>query len=227
MNGLKQLQKMNIPTINEQRAMNVNRVLEEQIKNELKLLEDVKKDVNIERSIQQDVINQTQQDLKTDAQINEQIRFDTNRVHILNQEIISESVELNELKQMINSVKNTVGNQNHSLVENLQYLKNKNSADQQKIFYQQLQTQYLIIINFYLFYLFMILAFIWGYYWFFVKTGYTIYMKWFWYLHIFFYPYFAIYVEFASYLIGKFILSWINGNPFYFWNNYTSYPPIV
>jgi hypothetical protein len=145
----------------------------------------------------------------------------------LNQEIISDSLELNELKNILGSVKKTIGTQNQSLTENLQYLKNKNSADQQKIFYQRLQTQYLIIINFYLFYLFMILSVIWGYNWFFVKTGYSIYMKCFWYLHVFFYPYLAIYFEFVLYLLGKFFVSWINSNPFYFWNNYTSYPPIV
>jgi hypothetical protein len=120
----------------------------------------------------------------------------------------------------------TITNQNNSLSENLKYMKNKNSADQQKIFYLRLQTQYMVIVNFYLFYLYTFLAIIFGYYWFFVKPGYTIYMKWFWYLHIIALPYFLVYLEFVFYYMLKFIFSWITGNPFLPWHNYTSFPPV-
>jgi len=220
-------QLVDIPSINEKRATENSRMLEQEIKNEINLLEQVKQEVKDERHIRQKIIDTNQRDLQKDADINQQIRFDTNRVHILNKEIITNSLQVNELKDVIDTVKNTIHSQNQSLDENLQLLKNTNSADQQKIFYQQLQTQYLVIINFYLFYLFLLLSLVWGYYWFFVKEGYNIYMKWFWYLHVIFYPYLAIYFEFVLYLTGGFIFSWFNGNPFYPWNNYTSYPPIV
>jgi hypothetical protein len=201
--------------------------LKKKVNEEINVLEEVREDVDKETQIKQEIDKRIQKNLQTDENIKKQIHFDNSRVHFLNQEIIADSVQLNDLKPMISSVKDTIGKQNHSLIENLQYLQNKNSADQQKIFYQQLQNQYLVITNFYLFYLFMVLSIIWGYYWFFMKTGYNIYWKWFLYLNLFFYPYLAIYFEFALYLIGKFFISWINGNPFYFWNNYTSYPPIV
>ena len=167
----------------------------------------------------------------------QQRQFDDNRLdilsqkeklHILNKKIKDEKLTLKELEGAVDTVKRTVRKQNNSLDENLRYLQNKNSADQQKIHYQQLQTEYLIILNFYLLYLFMALALVWGYFWFFVrKTNMTIYSKWFWYLHVFFYPYLAIYFEFVTYLLIRYVISLINGNPFYPWNNYTSYPPIV
>jgi len=121
---------------------------------------------------------------------------------------------------------NTVINQNKSITENLNYMKNKNSAAQQKIVYLQLQADYMVFINFYLFYFFMFLAVIFGFYFFTVKKGYTTYMKIFWYLHLFFLPYLLVYSEFVGYYILKFIFSWITGSPYLPWHNYTSFPPI-
>lgn len=163
--------------------------------------------------------------------LNEQIDFEKDNLHSLKQKIKDETdklEELSDLKDVVDTVKNTIHKQNKSLDENLQLLQNKNSADQQKIYYQQLQTEYLVIINFYLFYLYMILALIWGYFWFFVRDSeMSRFMSWFWYLHVFLYPYIAIYLEFFLYVVGRFVFSWFNGNPYYPWNNYTSYPPIV
>ena len=121
---------------------------------------------------------------------------------------------------------NTVINQNKSITENLNYMKNKNSADQQKIVYLQLQADYMVFINYYLFSFFMFLAIIFGFYFFTVKKGYTTFMKIFWYLHLFFLPYLLVYCEFVTYYILKFVFSWITGSPYLPWHNYTSFPPI-
>jgi hypothetical protein len=124
------------------------------------------------------------------------------------------------------ALKNTITNQNKSLNENLTYLQNKSLADKQVMFYHKLQTQYLVIVNFYLFYLYMLLAIIFGYFWFFVKEGYSIQMKWFWYLHILILPYLLVYTEFVCYYFFKIILSLLSMSPLYVWNNYTSFPPV-
>ena len=123
-------------------------------------------------------------------------------------------------------IKNTITNQNVSLNKNLKYLQNKSLADKQVIFYHKLQTQYMVIVNFYLFYLYMLLAVIFGYFWFFVKTGYSTQMKWFWYLHVLILPYLLVYTEFVGYYFLKIILSWLSMSPLYVWNNYTSFPPV-
>ena len=123
-------------------------------------------------------------------------------------------------------IKNTITNQNVSLNKNLKYLQNKSLADKQVIFYHKLQTQYMVIVNFYLFYLYMLLAVIFGYFWFFVKTGYSTQMKWFWYLHVLILPYLLVYTEFVGYYFFKIILSWLSMSPLYVWNNYTSFPPV-
>lgn len=123
-------------------------------------------------------------------------------------------------------IKNTITNQNVSLNKNLKYLQNKSLADKQVIFYHKLQTQYMVIVNFYLFYLYMLLAVIFGYFWFFVKTGYSTQMKWFWYLHVLILPYLLVYTEFVCYYFLKIILSWLSMSPLYVWNNYTSFPPV-
>lgn len=129
-------------------------------------------------------------------------------------------------KWLPKSLKNTITNQNKSLNENLKYLQNKSLADKQVIFYHKLQTQYMVIVNFYLFYLYMLLAVIFGYFWFFVKTGYSTQMKWFWYLHVLILPYLLVYTEFVGYYFFKIILSWLSMSPLYVWNNYTSFPPV-
>jgi hypothetical protein len=123
-------------------------------------------------------------------------------------------------------IKKTITNQNKSLNENLTYLQNKSLADKQVIFYHKLQTQYMVIVNFYLFYLYMLLAIIFGYFWFFVKAGYSIRMKWFWYLLILILPYLLVYTEFVGYYFFKIILSLLSMSPLYVWNNYTSFPPV-
>ena len=130
------------------------------------------------------------------------------------------------LKNPQEALNKTVSNQNKSITENLNYMKNKNSADQQKIVYLQLQADYMVFINFYLYSFFMFLAIIFGFYFFTVKKGYTTNMKIFWYLHIFFLPYLLIYCEFVTYYILKFVFSWITGSPYLPWHNYTSFPPI-
>ena len=130
------------------------------------------------------------------------------------------------LKNPRKALDKTVSNQNKSITENLNYMKNKNSADQQKIVYLQLQADYMVFINFYLYSFFMFLAIIFGFYFFTVKKGYTTFMKIFWYLHIFFLPYLLIYCEFVTYYILKFVFSWITGSPYLPWHNYTSFPPI-
>ena len=124
------------------------------------------------------------------------------------------------------NIKKTIANQNKSLNENLKYLQNKSLADKQVIFYHKLQTQYMVIVNFYLFYLYMLLAIIFGYFWFFVKVGYSVRMKWFWYLHVLILPYLLVYTEFVCYYFFKIILSWLSMSPLYVWNNYTSFPPV-
>jgi hypothetical protein len=130
------------------------------------------------------------------------------------------------VKNRRKALNNTVSNQNKSITENLNYMKNKNSADQQKIVYLQLQADYMVFINYYLFSFFMFLAIIFGFYFFTVKKGYTTNMKIFWYLHLFFLPYLLIYCEFVTYYILKFVFSWITGSPYLPWHNYTSFPPI-
>jgi hypothetical protein len=52
-------------------------------------------------------------------------------------------------------------------------------------------------------------------------------MKVFWYLHIIFLPYLAIYVELVLYLLWGYFYSWVNMIPYSPWRSYTNYPPIV
>jgi hypothetical protein len=124
------------------------------------------------------------------------------------------------------NITNTITNQNKSLNENLKYLQNINSADQQQVYYNDLQTEFLHVLNFYLFYLYLILAVFFGYYWFYMKKGYSFYLKIFWYLHVIGLPYLLIYSEFVAFYMFNFVYFWITGTPFYPWRNYTSYPPL-
>ena len=123
-------------------------------------------------------------------------------------------------------ITNTITNQNKSLSENLKYLQNTNSADQQQVYYNDLQTEFLHVLNFYLFYLYLSLAVFFGYYWFYTKKGYSFNLKIFWYLHVIFLPYLLIYCEFVIFYIFNFVYFWITGTPFYPWRNYTFYPPL-
>ena len=219
------IQKANLEEIKRQNE--IQKRNKEQIKKQDEILDELKQDVKDEKALYKDIDGKIKKNLKKNVEIRKNIHTDNEREHKISREIIKDRKELQVLDDALHIVNTAVAKQNNTIEENLQFLQNKNSADQQKIYYQQIQTQYLLIFNFYLFYLYVVLAVIWGVYWFFVKNGYSTYLKWFWYLHVIFYPYLAVYFEFVLYYIWGFVTSWFNGNPFYPWNNYTSYPPIV
>ena len=145
----------------------------------------------------------------------------------LNTEQAQINVENANLATETRNMNATIGNQNTALSQNMKLTDSQNAADQQKVFYQKLQTDYIVMINFYLFYFYTLLAILFFYPCFFVDKEHNFYAKIFVYLHILFYPYLVVYYEFVVYYIWQYCCYWISGNPFYPWNNYTSYPPII
>ena len=109
---------------------------------------------------------------------------------------------------------------------NITYLQGLYSADNQKIAYEQQHITYWVSINFWLFYIYVLLALIYAFKLFGYGTG-SLKMKIFWYLHILLLPYFAIYTELAVYLFLSYLYAWVTGQPFVVWNYFTSYPSIV
>ena len=121
---------------------------------------------------------------------------------------------------------NSINNQNTQLENQINYLNGTYSADNQKIVYEQSQINFWIRINFWLLYTYILLALIYAIKLFAYGTG-TLRGKIFWYLHILFLPYLAIYIELAVYLFLTYIYDWVTGKPFVMWNYFTSYPPFV
>lgn len=120
----------------------------------------------------------------------------------------------------------SIQNQNKSLNDNTNYLSGNFSSDNQKFLYQQQHILYWTAVNFWMFYIYMVLAVVYGLILFIFKEG-GLGMKIFWYLHVFFYPYLAIYCEIAGFLFFMYVYCWVVGQPFTVWRYFTSYPSIV
>jgi hypothetical protein len=120
----------------------------------------------------------------------------------------------------------SIQNQNKSLNDNIKYLSGNFSSDNQKFLYQQQYILYWTAANFWMFYIYMVLAVVYGLILFIYKEG-GLGMKIFWYLHVFFYPYLAIYCEIALFLFFMYVYCWVVGQPFTVWRYFTSYPSIV
>jgi hypothetical protein len=120
----------------------------------------------------------------------------------------------------------SIQNQNKSLNDNINYLSGNFSSDNQKFLYQQQYILYWTAANFWMFYIYMVLAVVYGLILFIYKEG-GLGMKIFWYLHVFFYPYLAIYCEIAGFLFFMYVYCWVVGQPFTVWRYFTSYPSIV
>lgn len=152
------------------------------------------------------------------GQLNATIKAD-NTITQADDDVIAENPEI---------IQTALNSQNTALADNLKMMQGTNAANEQLKFYLDLQTDYLIRINFYLFYLYMLLAILFFFPCFFDgSTAYSLWVKILFYLHVFFYPYLVVYYEFVFYYLLVWIRSWISGNPFYPWTNYTSYPPII
>ena len=120
----------------------------------------------------------------------------------------------------------SIQNQNKSLNDNMNYLGGNFSSDNQKFLYQQQHILYWTAVNFWMFYIYMVLAVVYGLILFIYKEG-GLGMKILWYLHIFFYPYLAIYCEIALFLFFMYVYCWVVGQPFTVWRYFTSYVSIV
>lgn len=120
----------------------------------------------------------------------------------------------------------SIQNQNKSLNDNMNYLGGNFSSDNQKFLYQQQHILYWTAVNFWMFYIYMVLAVVYGLILFIYKEG-GLGGKIFWYLHVFFYPYLAIYCEIALFLFFMYVYCWVVGQPFTVWRYFTSYPSIV
>ena len=120
----------------------------------------------------------------------------------------------------------SIQNQNKSLNDNINYLGGNFSSDNQKFLYQQQHILYWTAVNFWMFYIYMVLAVVYGLILFIYKEG-RLGMKIFWYLHVFFYPYLAIYCEIAGFLFFMYVYCWVVGQPFTVWKYFTSYPSLV
>lgn len=120
----------------------------------------------------------------------------------------------------------SIQNQNKSLNDNTNYLSGNFSADNQKFLYQQQHILYWTAVNFWMFYIYMVLAVVYGLIFFIYKEG-GLGGKIFWYLLVFFYPYLAIYCEIAGFLFFMYVYCWVVGQPFTVWRYFTSYPSIV
>lgn len=118
-------------------------------------------------------------------------------------------------------------NQNKSLRDNITYLNGNYSSDNQKFLYEQQHITYWVAVNFWLFYIYMILAVLYGFIYFLYDGEGSLSVKILWYLHVFFYPYLIIYTELASFLFLTYIYCWVVGQPFTLWKYFTSYPSIV
>ena len=121
----------------------------------------------------------------------------------------------------------SVQNQNKSLNDNINFLGGSYSSDNQKFLYEQQYILYWVAVNFWLFYIYMILAVVYGLIYFLYNKEGSLGIKILWYLHVFFYPYLAIYCEIAGYLFFTYLYCWFVGQPFTVWKYFTSYPPIV
>jgi hypothetical protein len=120
----------------------------------------------------------------------------------------------------------SIQNQNKSLNDNINYLSGNFSSDNQKFLYQQQYILYWTAANFWMFYIYMVLAVVYGLILFIYKEG-GLGGKIFWYLLVFFYPYLAIYCEIAGFLFFMYVYCWVVGQPFTVWRYFTSYPSIV
>lgn len=120
----------------------------------------------------------------------------------------------------------SIQNQNKSLNDNTNYLSGNFSSDNQKFLYQQQHILYWTAVNFWMFYIYMVLAVVYGLILFIFKEG-RLGMKILWYLHVFFYPYLAIYCEIAGFLFFMYMYSWVVGQPFTVWKYFTSYPSVI
>jgi hypothetical protein len=120
----------------------------------------------------------------------------------------------------------SIQNQNKSLNDNINYLSGNFSSDNQKFLYQQQYILYWTAANFWMFYIYMVLAVVYGLIFFIYKEG-GLGGKIFWYLLVFFYPYLAIYCEIALFLFFMYVYCWVVGQPFTVWRYFTSYPSIV
>ena len=166
--------------------------------------------------------------------LNEQIQYLEESGNLLVNELMNEMIQDDvEMSNMIQNTKNlqnhflnAIHNQNTSLQNNITYMSGLYSGDNQKIAYEQQLVNYWVRINFWLFYIYVILALIYSFKLFAYGSG-KLSGKIFWYLHILFLPYLAIYTEIALYLFLSYVYSWITGTPFVVWNYFTSYPPIV
>jgi hypothetical protein len=134
-------------------------------------------------------------------------------------------INFNDDSNMIYYLK-SIQNQNKSLNDNTNYLGGNFSSDNQKFLYQQQHILYWTAVNFWMFYIYMVLAVVYGLILFIFKEG-GLGMKIFWYLHVFFYPYLAIYCEIALFLFFMYVYCWVVGQPFTVWRYFTSYPSIV
>ena len=134
-------------------------------------------------------------------------------------------INYNDDSNMIYYLK-SIQNQNKSLNDNMNYLGGNFSSDNQKFLYQQQHILYWTALNFWMFYIYMGLAIVYGLILFIFKEG-GLGGKIFWYLHVFFYPYLAMYCEIAGFLFFMYVYCWVVGQPFTVWRYFTSYPSIV
>lgn len=137
----------------------------------------------------------------------------------------NELINYNDDINMIYYLK-SIQNQNKSLNDNTNYLSGNFSSDNQKFLYQQQHILYWTAVNFWMFYIYMVLAVVYGLIFFIYKEG-GLGRKIFWYLLVFFYPYLAIYCEIAGFLFFMYVYCWVVGQPFTVWRYFTSYPSIV
>jgi len=121
----------------------------------------------------------------------------------------------------------SIQNQNKSLRDNLTYLNGNYSSDNQKFLYEQQHITYWVAVNFWMFYIYVILAVIYGIIYFLYDGDSSLGIKILWYLHVFFYPYLIIYIEIALFLFLTYVYCWVVGQPFTVWKYFTSYPPII
>lgn len=120
----------------------------------------------------------------------------------------------------------SIQTQNKSLKDAISHLSGNYSSDNQNFLYEQQHITYWTAVNFWMFYIYMFLAVVYGIIYFIYGEG-TLGGKIFWYLHVFFYPYLIIYTELASYLFLTYVYCWMVGQPFTLWKYFTSYPSIV
>ena len=121
----------------------------------------------------------------------------------------------------------SIQNQNKSLNDNIAFLGGSYSSDNQKFLYEKQHILYWVSVNFWLFYIYMFLAVVYGLIYFLYDKEESLGFKIFWYLHVLFYPYLIIYTELATFLFLSYVYCWSVGQPFTVWKYFTSFPSIV